>query len=510
MHIAFFNPQGNFDHEDSYWTQHPDFGGQLVYVKELAQAMDRQGHEVVIFTRRIKDPHWPEFAEPEGSYQGTGVKIIRLQFGGDTFLHKEELWPYLHEYVMEVKAWYNQRGSMPDVVTAHYGDGGIAGAMFQHMTGIPYTFTAHSLGAQKLDKLLKQVKDFPQLNKQYKFVKRLAAERFAMNHALVRIVSTSQEKEQQYQHPLYRDLFASDPGKLFAVVPPGVNRRIFSEDKAEVDVKVEGEFSRVINRDIDQMRHSLPVSIASSRLDPKKNVTGLVEAYGKNKDWQRKSNLMLAVRGLDEPRKDMKKLKPEEQEQMEIIFSLMEQYDLQGNVTFINLGSQQALAAAYRTVAKNKGIFCLTSLYEPFGLATIEAMSCGIPVVVTENGGGSEILRDQEETFGVLVNPEDHSSMAEGALGLLSNEERWNHYRKQGLSRVKTTYTWEAAATGYTASITNAKNSKKVNEYWSSMGINTNELLYFKNPGTKNRHLLRRVEDKINTYADKVLKEAGN
>ena len=45
MHIVFLNPQGNFDSADSYLTEHPDFGGQLVYVKELAQAMAQQGHK---------------------------------------------------------------------------------------------------------------------------------------------------------------------------------------------------------------------------------------------------------------------------------------------------------------------------------------------------------------------------------------------------------------------------------------------------------------------------------
>ena len=39
MHIVFLNPQGNFDPSDSYLAEHPDFGGQLVYVKEVAQAM---------------------------------------------------------------------------------------------------------------------------------------------------------------------------------------------------------------------------------------------------------------------------------------------------------------------------------------------------------------------------------------------------------------------------------------------------------------------------------------
>ena len=46
MHIAFLNPQGNFDAQDSYWTEHPDFGGQLVYVKEVAIALADLGHQV--------------------------------------------------------------------------------------------------------------------------------------------------------------------------------------------------------------------------------------------------------------------------------------------------------------------------------------------------------------------------------------------------------------------------------------------------------------------------------
>ena len=48
MHILFVNPQGNFDKLDSYWTMHPDFGGQLVYVKEIATAMANLGHKIAI------------------------------------------------------------------------------------------------------------------------------------------------------------------------------------------------------------------------------------------------------------------------------------------------------------------------------------------------------------------------------------------------------------------------------------------------------------------------------
>jgi hypothetical protein len=63
MRIAFLNLQGNFDPEDCYWTEHPDFGGQLVYVKRIALAMGELGHQVDILTRKIIDPDWPEFSD---------------------------------------------------------------------------------------------------------------------------------------------------------------------------------------------------------------------------------------------------------------------------------------------------------------------------------------------------------------------------------------------------------------------------------------------------------------
>jgi sucrose-phosphate synthase len=92
MHVAFLNPQGNFDPKDSYWTAHPDFGGQLVYVKELAMAMGALGHRADIVTRRIFDPDWPEFAADADAYPGhENVRILRIPCGPDRFLPKEEL-----------------------------------------------------------------------------------------------------------------------------------------------------------------------------------------------------------------------------------------------------------------------------------------------------------------------------------------------------------------------------------------------------------------------------------
>jgi sucrose-phosphate synthase len=96
MHIGFLNPQGNFDPNDSHISEHPDFGGQLIYVKQVALEMAQKGHSVDILTRQIIDPNWPEFAEPFDAYRGVdNLRIIRLPAGPKEFLRKELLWPYL-------------------------------------------------------------------------------------------------------------------------------------------------------------------------------------------------------------------------------------------------------------------------------------------------------------------------------------------------------------------------------------------------------------------------------
>src|ERR687898_1653336 len=127
MHVAFVNPQGNFDPNDSYLASHPDFGGQLVYVREVARTLEQLGHKVDILTRRIVDSDWPEFSAETDGYPGhPNLSIVRIPCGPDGFLPKEELWPYLGtEFVPRLLDLYEREGSLPDAVTSHYGDGGL-------------------------------------------------------------------------------------------------------------------------------------------------------------------------------------------------------------------------------------------------------------------------------------------------------------------------------------------------------------------------------------------------
>jgi sucrose-phosphate synthase len=451
MRIAFLNPQGNFDPDDSYWTEHPDFGGQLVYVKEVAMAMAAQGHQADILTRQIVDPEWPEFAAPLDGYPGVeGVRIVRLPCGPGRFLPKEELWPYLGTgWVPNIVDYYRREGKLPDAFTAHYADGALAGTLLKQRTGVPFTLTGHSLGAQKMDKLGVTRETLAEVDARYHFARRILAERVGMSHAGRIITSTDQERLEQYAHPAYRG--AVDPGddSRFAVVPPGVNLRVFSPEPSPKDGAIRERIGAALRRDVHGQRQDLPLIIASSRLDAKKNHAGLVRAFGVSEALQAAANLAIVVRGLDDPLHEYEHLNPGERAIMREILDLVDTCDLEGKVTAFPLNSQAELAAAYRVLAHRRSAFGLTALYEPFGLAPLEAMSCGLPAVVTRNGGPSESMREGEREFGVLVDPEDPADVARGLLCVLESQKSWQRFHEAGIQRVLSRYTWERTAAGY-------------------------------------------------------------
>ena len=67
-------------------------------------------------------------------------------------------------------------------------------------------------------------------------------------------------------------------------------------------------------------------------------------------------------------------------------------------------------------------IFLLPSEYESFGLAALEAMSCGVVPIAAASGGLPEVIADGET--GCLVQPDRPGDMARDALALLRAPKR--------------------------------------------------------------------------------------
>lgn len=452
VHFAFLNPQGNFDSGNSYLAAHPDFGGQLVYVREVARKLDEMGHKSDILTRRIVDPDWPEFAEERDYYEGyPGVRILRVPCGPDHFLPKEELWPHLGQWAEGVARLYREEGEWPDIWTGHYADGGLAAAYLEEASGVPFTFTGHSLGAWKLDTLLQDAEDpavLEEVDAHYNFGARIQGERTAISRAKKVITNSAAERYEQYDHPAYRDVARVENGDHFATIAPGANFDIFSPNsRSPWEDEVLDKIRKVHERDIAPDRRDLPAVIAWSRLDPKKNHLGLLKAFSRSEKLRRRANLVMITRGLEDPLHDPDDATEEQRPVIQGLITEIERADLWGCVSAFSLSGQTALAALYRWGAGTGGVFCLPAEYEPFGMTVIEAMAVGLPVVATKNGGPRETT--DEGRAGLLADPHDPEDIATNLLRLLEDRQTWETYARRGRERALEHYSWRKTAECY-------------------------------------------------------------
>ncbi len=89
------------------------------------------------------------------------------------------------------------------------------------------------------------------------------------------------------------------------------------------------------------------------------------------------------------------------------------------------------------------------SLYEPFGIVTLEAMSMEKPVVVGAAGtsGMREIVSiNGSDKCGFHINPNDPTDIAWGIVSATKDSEKRIQFGRNGRKRVLELFTWDAAA----------------------------------------------------------------
>ncbi len=89
------------------------------------------------------------------------------------------------------------------------------------------------------------------------------------------------------------------------------------------------------------------------------------------------------------------------------------------------------------------------SVYEPFGIVSLEAMSMGKPVVVGANGVvgfREQVIPSGPEQNGVHINGNDPRDIAWGIKVALEDPKRMKEWGKNGRNRVLKYFTWQAAA----------------------------------------------------------------
>ena len=342
-----------------------DTGGQVKYVLELAAELARhpQVREVELLTRQIIDPRVDDsYAQLEEAIS-PNAKIVRIPFGPQRYLRKESLWPYLEMFVDQTLAHFKRNG-LPDIIHGHYADAGFAGAQLARLLHIPYVFTGHSLGRVKRQRLSIGTKDLAKLDKKYHFGSRIEAEEFALETAAMVVTSTNQEVNEQYS--LY-DHYV--PGRM-EVIPPGVDLRQFyppADDwrPPEFAAKLQS-FLRDPGR---------PMILAVARPDERKNLAMLVRVYGASRELRARANLVL-VMGT---REDLLQLPRSHQEVLLEVLTLIDYYDLYGQVAYPKSHQPQDVAELYRLAVSLRGVFVNPALTGTLTTACVKHLVTASP-----------------------------------------------------------------------------------------------------------------------------------
>ena len=168
------------------------------------------------------------------------------------------------------------------------------------------------------------------------------------------------------------------------------------------------------------------------RIGPEKGLHNLCEVYRRLRASGRLDRARLAIAGY---------VRPEHAKYLDSILQQVREWGLESEVTY----SGQLDRAQKIDFLNTLDLFAVPAVYDdPKGLALLEAMACGVPVVASRRGTYTELV---ERTGGGLLVPPDDLDAFEDALVMLSADpDTCARLGQQGAEGVRTRYTAEAMA----------------------------------------------------------------
>lgn len=146
------------------------------------------------------------------------------------------------------------------------------------------------------------------------------------------------------------------------------------------------------------------------RADPYKNICAALSAYARASETYKIPHNFLII-GESDPRYTGSQ-------------ALVEHLNLQNRVTFSGHLSHEELIKAYR----GADLLLMPSRYEGFGYPVIEAMACGIPVIISQAPALVEIAG----THAISVDPDNTDEFAEAINNVLTDSALSNRLSREG------------------------------------------------------------------------------
>jgi len=434
LYIALFSIHGLIRGTNLELGRDADTGGQTLYVVELAQALARHPGvaRIDLVTRRIVDESVADdYAKPV-EVLSDNLRIVRIDTGADGYIAKEQLWDYLDGFTDSVVNFFNESGTLPDILHSHYADAGYVAARLANQLAVPLIHTGHSLGRVKRRRLLASGLSTQEVEERYHMARRIEAEETTLATAERVITSTFQEIAEQYE------LYDHYQPEQMRVIPPGTDLMQFTPPTGEeLESPLFGEIVSHLKAP------DKPIILALSRPDKRKNIVALIEAYGQSTELQALANLVIVAGNRD----DINDLEEGAQEVFHELLLAIDRYDIYSQVSMPKHHHREQVSLIYRIAAASGGVFVNPALTEPFGLTLIEAAASGLPIVATEDGGPQDIIGNCHNGF--LVNPLQTSTISDALLKLLQDKNLWQQCAEQGLKGVRDHYSWDAHADNY-------------------------------------------------------------
>lgn len=447
VYLQMFSVHGLLRSENMELGSDPDTGGQIKYVIELGKALSEQAgiRQIDLFTRLIRDEKVDESYSRQVEQVTEKFRIVRIPCGGDEYIRKELLWPHLDEYIKNTLEFNEAQGIAPDIVHGHYPDAGYVAQKLSDIYDIPFIYTGHSLGKTKKKNLISNGVDLKALNRDIKIDHRIQMEEKILEKTDMVVASTQHEIEKQYAD--YDNHTLAD----YTVIPPGIDVDKFApfyQDECRNDLEVqEQQYSRqCIKQELERflVGFDKPMILTLCRPDERKNIDGLIEAYGEDKELQLMANLVIFA-GI---RKDIKDQQGSARDVLTGMLLMMDKYNLYGKMAIPKKHDfETEVPELYRMAAEHGGVFVNPALNEPFGITLLEASASGLPIVATQNGGPRDILENCKS--GIMVDPTDSREIADAIKKIITRKETWQTFSKNGIFNTRKRYTWHSHAKTY-------------------------------------------------------------
>ncbi|MEO1378096.1 MAG: glycosyltransferase family 4 protein, partial [Cyanobacteria bacterium J06635_10] len=101
-------------------------------------------------------------------------------------------------------------------------------------------------------------------------------------------------------------------------------------------------------------------------------------------------------------------------------------------------------ASAMKNLFIDTDLLVAPSICEPLGIFSIEAMNFGVPCIVSDNGGMSEII--ENDVNGIIIPQGNPELLASKIIGLLSNSNVLKEMSQNVRHTVKTLFNWNHIA----------------------------------------------------------------